>query len=336
MGPRHPHTIRSTAAVAVLALTLGCGQALAGDAYLGITMSGVSPSMARALKIDEGVGVLVDRVVAGSPAEAAGLQTGDVILQVDETAITARRDLSRLLREAEPGDEIRLSIQREGKQRRLRATLGERPRRQVDGRGSLTEDIDLWRWFGGDQDDPVAFLKDLGLTGLVRGRLGVEVADTEPGGGGAVVQSVTRKSPAADAGIQPQDRIVAIDDTRIESAAALRDHLDETRPGDVVVVRVERDGTTRDFTVELTSFGESLGLSELIGRYQGRGPAGPDSTWRFDWPGRGDSPPRPPRPPVSRQQLEAEREDLEDLREELEALKQELQKLRDELRSKRP
>jgi len=324
---------------AVLVFSVAPGAAQAGDAYLGITMSSISSSMARALKLDEGTGVLVDRVVAGSPAEAAGLESGDVILQIDERPVAAMRDLTRHLQGLQPGEEVKLAVQREGKRRQLKVTLGERPRRQVDRTGNILEDMGLWRWLDAEEGDGQNILKDLGLTSLVQGWLGVETEDAETGKGkaaGARIKVVVKDSPAALAGLEVGDVITAIDEVSIDSATALQSHMETTRPGDRVKVKVQRDGKSQDMTIALAGMAERFGLAELIRQYKDQDGSSPDSAWSFTWPKRPPQPPRPPRPPASPDQLASEREDLQDLKAELEELKHELQKLREELQKKQP
>lgn len=323
--------------IAVLTLGVAPGIAQTSDAYLGITMSSISSSMARALKLDEGTGVLVDRVVAGSPAEIGGLESGDVILQIDERPVTAKRDLTRHLQGLQPGQEVKLAILREGKRRQLKVTLGERPRRQVDRTGNILEDMGLWRYFDAEEGDGQNILKDLGLTSLVQGWLGVETENAATGKGkaaGARVTAVVKDSPAALAGLESGDVITAIDDVSIDSVAALQSHLEKTRPGDRVTLAIKRDDKSRDLSITLAGMAERFGLTELIRQYKEQGGASPDSAWNFTWPQRPSQPPQPPRPPAGPGRLETEREDLQDLKAELEDLKQELNQLREELQKK--
>ena len=61
-----------------------------------------------------GNGVLIDDIHAGTPADQAGLRKGDVILAVNEVAITNLRDYAQALRLLKPGDEIRIRFRRDG------------------------------------------------------------------------------------------------------------------------------------------------------------------------------------------------------------------------------
>lgn len=321
-GPRRALGIAIVAIICHAILATG---AAASDAYLGITMSSLTPAMSRALKLDENVGVLVDKVVIGSPADKAGLLSGDVIIAIEDQTISGNRDLTRRLREFSPGDEMRLTIQREGKQRRLKATVGERPQRQVDGRGILPESNEIWRWFDGGSGDAQQSIKQH-VSRFTCGFLGVNLDAAYPSPGqkpGALVSKVIAGSPAATAAIEVGDLIVACNGQDIADHAALQKYLDQTAPGDTIELTIVRDGQTMTINAKLAGIAERFGLQEFIQRLQARdadtlAPPPPDR-------------PRAPRPP-SLGQLEAERENLQELRQELQELKDQLRKLREELR----
>lgn len=331
-GDHHARKPLLVGTAALLAILLSAAATAAADAYLGITMSNLTPSMSRALKIEEGIGVLVDRVVVGSPAERAGLLSGDVIFAIDDHTIQGNRDLSRIVRESAPGDELRLTIQREGKQRRIKVTLGERPQRKVDGRGGLFEDVDIRRWLDGDWKDYEASIKE-NVARLTKGYLGVALDESHAPEGkqkGALVSRVFAGSPAEEADIRAGDLIVASDGKAVEGHKDLLQRLEQTKPGETIVLRILRDGETRESTVELAGFAERFGIADLIRRFQ----SGDSSTVMI----RPPTPPRPPLPPRHRapsQKLDEERADLEELRQDLEELREQLRKLRRELDQRR-
>jgi S1-C subfamily serine protease len=91
---------------------------------------------------DDQQGVLVGQVEVGSPADQAGLRGsyepvtingqslligGDVITAVDGQPVSRMEDLQGLIRQAEPGQEVILTILRDGQQLQVPVTLGERP-----------------------------------------------------------------------------------------------------------------------------------------------------------------------------------------------------------------
>ena len=72
-------------------------------------------------------GAQIVDVTSGSPADDAGLQQGDVITEVEGDEIASGDDLRRAVAEGEPGDELELTVQRDGETTTVTATLGKRP-----------------------------------------------------------------------------------------------------------------------------------------------------------------------------------------------------------------
>jgi len=93
--------------------------------YLGIYGRDVDSYNSRLYDIP--IGVIVAEVIENSPAQRAGLQKGDVIIEVDGTKITSMNQLSSIINDHEIGDTISVTIVRNGKERKtLTVTLGER------------------------------------------------------------------------------------------------------------------------------------------------------------------------------------------------------------------
>ena len=72
-------------------------------------------------------GAEIMEVIEGSPAEDAGLETGDVITEVNGEAVTATTPLDVLIGQHEPGDRVRLTILRDGDEETIRVRLESRP-----------------------------------------------------------------------------------------------------------------------------------------------------------------------------------------------------------------
>jgi len=81
-----------------------------GVGRLGFSASEITPRLARQLRIDEGEGVVVTRVEAGSPAARAGIAPGMVIERFNGKAIKSIRDLERAARDVEPGRAVSLVV----------------------------------------------------------------------------------------------------------------------------------------------------------------------------------------------------------------------------------
>ena len=113
--------------------------------YLGVTSQQLYPQLAERLNVRARTGALVAKVEPGSPADKAGLETGDekidfqgqrqipangdVIVSVDGEPLDNANNLGDLISHKSPGDEVRLEVSREGKQRTVTVELGERPER---------------------------------------------------------------------------------------------------------------------------------------------------------------------------------------------------------------
>ena len=72
-------------------------------------------------------GALVQEVVAGSPAEAAGVQVGDIIAAVDGTPIDANHRLADIVSQYQPGDRVKITVWRAGDAKSVTVALGENP-----------------------------------------------------------------------------------------------------------------------------------------------------------------------------------------------------------------
>jgi S1-C subfamily serine protease len=112
-------------------------------AYIGVSTQPLYPQLARKLGLDVNFGGLVSEVVAGGPAEEAGIEGGDeklnfqaarylaggdVILQVDGRDIISPDDLAEVIAAHQPGDEVTLTILHDNNRREdVKLTLGKRP-----------------------------------------------------------------------------------------------------------------------------------------------------------------------------------------------------------------
>lgn len=94
-------------------------------AYIGITPTDLTPQVAEQLGTSVENGAVVREVRQGSPAAEAGLQRGDIIVGLDDTAIESSGDLFAALRDYAPGDNVQLTIVRNGEQQTVNLTLGE-------------------------------------------------------------------------------------------------------------------------------------------------------------------------------------------------------------------
>ncbi|MBC9227961.1 Do family serine endopeptidase [Acinetobacter beijerinckii] len=95
--------------------------------YLGIMLQDIDRNLAEAYKLPKPEGSLITQVTAKSPAEKAGLKSGDVILKINGASISRTSDLLNVLNRVAPGQTVQLDVLRDEKTRTISATLGTAP-----------------------------------------------------------------------------------------------------------------------------------------------------------------------------------------------------------------
>ncbi len=86
--------------------------ASAKGAKLGVRLQPLTPDMRRQMKIDGDAGVLVAEVTPDGPAARAGIQRGDVILEVAQDTVTKPEQIATAFGKAKPGDVVLLRVKR--------------------------------------------------------------------------------------------------------------------------------------------------------------------------------------------------------------------------------
>lgn len=94
--------------------------------YLGVIASPAQPALQKQLQLKPGVGLVVDAVEPGSPAAQAGVREYDVLHKLDDQLLINNEQFEVLIRTASPGQEIQLTVIREGKPQALTTKLAER------------------------------------------------------------------------------------------------------------------------------------------------------------------------------------------------------------------
>jgi serine protease Do len=178
--------------------------------YLGLYGQDITPDMTQLLKVEKGAGVLVADVENGSPADEAGLQSGDIIQEIDGKKITSYDQFRNEVATLKPGTKVRLNVLREGKSMEITATLGERPSSMAKAK---TEP-------GEEEPQQSMGIQVQNLTRDLASQLGYSLGE------GVVVTSVQPGSPASDVGIQAGDLIAAVNREKVtntsEFTAAMR------------------------------------------------------------------------------------------------------------------
>jgi serine protease DegQ len=117
--------IPSATAVDVVGELLRTGRA--SHAYLGVRADQVTRDVAAQLGLDRAAGVLVLEVGDGTPAAAAGIRPGDVLVRMGDKPLDTVEDFFGELRQRRPGDKVQLTLVRDGREQQVSVTLGENP-----------------------------------------------------------------------------------------------------------------------------------------------------------------------------------------------------------------
>ncbi len=188
---------------------------------IGVQIQELSPELAASFGLKSTNGALVAGVEKGSPAEKAGLRAGDVILKFNGKPITDSTELPLLVANSKPGSGIRLDVWHQGATKEVTVVVAELPSEQAAARKESA---------GG-------------------GQLGLVVSDLTPDQKrqlgitqGVLVQDV--QGAALQAGIQPGDVILALNNNPVSSAAQFRRLLAQISRGATVALLVQRDDTT--------------------------------------------------------------------------------------------
>jgi S1-C subfamily serine protease len=94
--------------------------------YLGVLTTDLSPEDANRFDLPVDSGALVEQVVPGSAADEAGVRRGDIITALGDAKVESYGDLLGALRDYQPGDTTELTVIRDGVEKKLEVTLGEK------------------------------------------------------------------------------------------------------------------------------------------------------------------------------------------------------------------
>jgi serine protease Do len=196
--------------------------------FIGIGARGITPTLAGGLGLAMQSGIMLEDVVPGSSAERSGLHPGDILLAVDGKSFADPRALSVFLFQKKIGDVIAFKVQR--------------------GTGVLTLNVPVNEREG----DPESILDPTQSAGNIvqkLGIVGIEITDSVAQlipptrlTGGILVTALTAGGNASIFGLQPGDVLHILNRTKLDSLDTLRKALAGLKPGDPVVISIERGG----------------------------------------------------------------------------------------------
>ena len=171
--------------------------------FLGVNIQDLTPTLAQQFKLDQAKGALVSGVSPDSPAEKAGVQSGDVITSFNGKPVTDSRHLKLQVGSTVPGVAVPMSVLRDGKSLDLNVTVKELPGDKVASATPAADNADDALHGVGVSDLDKATREQLKVPSNIKG---------------AVVSSVEEDSVAYDAGLREGDVILEINRHPVKDA----------------------------------------------------------------------------------------------------------------------
>ncbi len=193
--------------------------------WLGVAIQDVDEKLAKSFGLEKAQGILVSEVQDGSPADKAGVEQGDVIIELDGIELKNVTDLRNRIALIVPKTEAALTLIRDGREKTIDIEIGEQPSDfgSVAQKPSGGAEEYLERFGLSFQELTAELAEQLGY----EGEKGVLIGDVEPGG------------VAASAGLQPGQLIQEVNRQRVRDIDELQSVLEGDDNPDRLLLRVK-------------------------------------------------------------------------------------------------
>jgi serine protease Do len=205
--------------------------------HIGVALQSISPTLAKGLGLTQDWGVVVSDIEPDGPAKTAGVQIGDVVQSLNGKAVESASQLENEIYGLAVKDSVILTLLRDGKTVMVTVPVHER------------------------EDDPTRFADMVNPEDNLVTKLGIlaialdeKIADMLPElrhEYGLVVAARTASAPYSGGELETGDVIYEINTAPTLSVKGLREALDKLKPGDAVVLQVERAGRLMYLALEL-------------------------------------------------------------------------------------
>ena len=202
--------------------------------WLGVTIQNLAEDVPEALGLDDDEGAIVTDVVNGSPAEKAGIQSGDVVLEMNGEKVESSVDLTRRVGNLAVDERATFRVLRDGRERTIRVEIGERP--DADTLAELSQGPQQEE--SSPSEDGEAEILGVTLTELdaeTREALGLDSNVR-----GVAVANVGGGSEAAEKGLRRGEVILEVNGNAVNGASDFTQAIEEARANNrsAVLVRV--------------------------------------------------------------------------------------------------
>lgn len=196
--------------------------------WLGVSIQPMSKDLAESFGMEQAEGALIAELEPNGPAAESGLQAGDVILEVNSQEVDHSTTLLRLVGETAPGENVELSVLRDGQQETITVEVGEWPNAgpdQADG-----DQVRLGIAIQSLNDEEK---RQLGIDH------GVRIVEVDPTG------------HAAAAGIRPGDVLVRLGQQPVESPDQLKEIITRLPDDQTLPILLNREGRAYFVAIQL-------------------------------------------------------------------------------------
>jgi serine protease Do len=187
--------------------------------WLGVSIQEVTPALAKSFDLKEKKGALVAQVISGSPAEKAGIEQGDIIVEFDGKEVTDSKDLPRIVASTPVGKAVTIKLIRNGKVLDRQMKVGEMEEKVEVAKAPSHKSLGITV-----QNLTPEIARGLGLKNYT----GVVVTRVEPG------------SPAADAGIQTGDVVQEVNRKAVKNVEDFVQKVNKAKGQDNVLLLIQR------------------------------------------------------------------------------------------------
>ena len=201
--------------------------------WLGVMIQKITPDLKNTLKLKEDKGALVADVTAGGPAQKAGIHRGDVIVAFDGKEIKDSSELPYRVASTPVGKVVPVAILRKGQEKTIQVEIEELKADQTSDEGTQ-----------GKQESTTLGMHLENLTPEIANALGL--SETK----GVVVVEVETGGPASDAGIQPGDIILELDQEAVKGIKQFNKKINAHKPGETILLLINRKGATVFLTLK--------------------------------------------------------------------------------------
>lgn len=214
--------VPSNMAKAVMESLVRKGKVVRG--WLGVSIQPVTPDLAKQFNVKDEKGALVGDVTEDSPAEKAGLQRGDVIVEYDGKDIDEPSGLRNMAASTPPNREVTIKILRDGKPKTLRATIAELP-------------ADMQKLSGGF-DNLLKGVNVQNITPELKRSLKIPKRIT-----GVMITDIEEGSPS-EGFIAKNDLIIEINKRKINNMKDYESVVSKIKPDQNILLLIFRNGAT--------------------------------------------------------------------------------------------